>query len=322
MQINYIKDVQLAYGDISLKPNKCIVESRRFCETEMFFGGFTFEAPVYPSNMKSVVDEDTCEYLAEKNWFYTMHRFSDKGVVPLKWYAKMKEQKLVTSISLGINQDSKDILDYIKDDNSPDFITIDVANAWYDRVKDMAKLVKDKIPNAFLIVGNVATSEAVRELQDWGTVDAIKVGIASGKTCITKNKTGFHRPMASTISDCYGVAEVPLIADGGIKEHGDIAKSIACGATMVMAGYLFAGYDKSAGGIIEIEDREYKEYFGSASKFNKEEAKNIEGKKILIPYRGDMDKLLVEIKEDLQSSISYAGGTELEDLYKAHIYEV
>ena len=99
---------------------------------------------------------------------------------------------------------------------------------------------------------------------------------------------------------------------------------------MVMAGSLFAGYDQSAGNILEIEKWEkghaeydrYKEYYGSASKTNKGEYINVEGKKILIPHRGDMSKLLAELKEDLQSSISYVGGKKLMDLALADTYEV
>jgi GMP reductase len=149
--------------------------------------------------------------------------------------------------------------------------------------------------------------------------------------CITKNKTGFHRPMVSTVLDCASYTlenNIPLIADGGIREHGDIAKAIACGASMVMAGSLFAGYEESAGNIIEITldgislPRMYKEYYGSASQYNKGEVKNVEGKKILIDYHGSMDRLLSELKEDLQSAISYVGGTKLNDLLDAKIISV
>ena len=148
-------------------------------------------------------------------------------------------------------------------------------------------------------------------------VDGIAV---HNSVCITKNKTGIHRPMVSTILDCVSARKkVPIIADGGIVEHGDIAKALACGASMVMAGSLFAGYDQSAGNLIEINDTEYKEYYGSASKHNKSEVKNIEGKKTLIKYRGDMNRLLTELKEDLQSSISYVGGSNL-DVFKTVEY--
>jgi GMP reductase len=118
--------------------------------------------------------------------------------------------------------------------------------------------------------------------------------------------------MVSTLLECVLAAgNVPIIADGGISTHGDIAKALACGATAIMAGSLFAGYDESAGDIIEIDGRRYKEYFGSASEFNKVQQRNIEGKKILVDYKGPMSSLIQELQEDLQSSISYAGGKDL-----------
>ncbi|WP_199155655.1 IMP dehydrogenase, partial [Chromobacterium sp. ASV23] len=176
-------------------------------------------------------------------------------------------------------------------------------------------------PNTFLIGGNVATAEAARDLESWGC-DAIKAGIAGGRVCITKNKTGFHRPMVSTVRDCVSAVTVPVIADGGIVEHGDIAKALVCGATMIMAGSLFAGYDESAGDIVEIGGKHYKEYFGSASQFNKGAYVNVEGKKILVEYKGSMGKLLRELQEDLQSSVSYAGGDCLSALREVEMIQV
>jgi GMP reductase len=278
-----------------------------------------FEMPVYPANMKSVVNRSTCMFFAKNNWFYTMHRFD---IDVMEFIYAMNAEGLFTSISVGVNQDSYDELNKIyQEPLTVDYITIDVANAWSDKTKNMAKFIKKHFPETFLIIGNVATSEAIDDLEEWGA-DAIKVGIAGGSVCITKNKTGVSRPMASTVSDCSSVAKVPIIADGGIVEHGDVAKAIACGATMVMAGSLFAGYDQSAGNIIEIDDRMYKEYYGSASKYNKNEYKNVEGKKVLIQYKGDMSKLLIELKEDLQSSISYIGGKKVDHLFFAELYVV
>lgn len=205
----------------------------------------------------------------------------------------------------------------------PEYITLDIANAWCGKAEKMIKYIKDNfcVDKTFLIAGNVASGEACAELHKWGA-DATKGGIAGGHVCITKNKTGFHRPMISTVLDCAEYcngAGMPLIADGGVVEHGDIAKAIACGADMVMAGSLFAGFDQSAGNIIEVSldgksPHKYKEYFGSASQYNKGEYKNVEGKKILIDYKGNMERLLIELKEDIQSSVSYAGGNKLKDL--------
>ncbi|MFA5599317.1 MAG: GMP reductase [Phenylobacterium sp.] len=303
----------LSYADINLLPNKCIVDSRKECDTSVQFGPMKFDMPVYASNMKSVVNEDTCIFFAKNNWFYTMHRF---GVDPVAFCSIMQDLSLYISISAGVNEDSyEQLLSLKRNGFCPDYITIDVANAWSDKTRRMAEYIKENFPRTFLIVGNIATGCAAADMERWGTIDAIKVGQAAGSVCITRHKTGFSRPMVTTILDCVSrLDNTPIIADGGICEHGDIAKAISLGAKMVMAGSLFAGYDQSAGQVIEIEDKMYKEYYGSASKYNKDSQTNIEGKKILIPYKGDMFRLIRELKEDLQSSISYAGGKKLDDL--------
>ncbi len=312
------------YQDVYLRPRHTIVNSRKECDTSVILGKHKFVMPVYASNMKSVVNEETCEFLAQKGWFYTMHRFN---VDQVAFVRRMQEQGLIASISIGVNDDTILQLKQLQVEGlTPEFMTLDIANAWCPKAEKMIKYVKDHF-DSFLIVGNIAGQDAAREIHAWGA-DALKAGIAGGKVCITKNKTGFHRPMVSTVLDCATytrAAGVPLIADGGIVEHGDVAKAFACGATMVMAGSLFAGYDQSAGNIIEVTldgrslPRAYKEYYGSASQYNKGEYKNVEGKKILIDYRGNMERLLVELQEDLQSSISYVGGTKVEDLINAEL---
>jgi GMP reductase len=261
--------------------------------------------PVCAANMKSVVDVETCKFMATNGWFYIMHRFD---VDVDHFISDMDNLNLLTSISIGINSESYNSLTTLLQNNQePDYITVDVANAWSEKTRKMASFVKNHFPNTFLIIGNVATGQAVKEIETWGA-DAIKCGIAAGHVCITKNKTGVSRPMVSTILDCVDARiKVPIIADGGIIEHGDIAKALVCGADIVMAGSLFSGYEQSSGNIIEIEEDMYKEYYGSASKDNKKECRNIEGKKILIKFRGNMQRLLIELQEDLQSSISYLG---------------
>ncbi|MFD2449840.1 GMP reductase [Vogesella fluminis] len=277
----------------------------------MQFGPRRFAMPLYAANMKSVVDAETCEYFARRNWFYTMHRFNIDAV---GFVRDMQAKGLFASISVGVNDDTLQQLAALQAAGlSPEYITLDVANAWCVKAEQMIRFIKREFPASFLIGGNIATAEAARELQDWGC-DAIKAGIAGGRVCITKNKTGFHRPMVATVRDCAAAVSVPVIADGGIVEHGDVAKALACGASMVMAGSLFAGYDESAGEIVEIDGKHYKEYFGSASQFNKGEYKNVEGKKILVEYKGSIGRLLQELQEDLQSSVSYAGGRELSAL--------
>lgn len=181
----------------------------------------------------------------------------------------------------------------------------------------MIKYIKQNIPNSFLIAGNVGTPEAVRELENAGA-DATKVGIGPGKVCITKLKTGFGTGgwQLAAIRLCAKAASKPIIADGGVRNDGDIAKSIRFGASMVMIGSLLAGHEESPGKVIEKDGQKYKAYFGSASQYQKGEYKNVEGKRMLVPYKGKIMDTLTEMQQDLQSSISYGGGKDLLSLRK------
>ena len=113
---------------------------------------------------------------------------------------------------------------------------------------------------------------------------------------------------------CSKVASKPLIADGGIRHNGDIAKSVRFGATMVMIGSMLAGHQESPGNVIKIDGKTYKQYWGSASEVQKGAYRNVEGKQMLVPFRGSIKDTLREMQEDLQSSISYAGGRDLNSI--------
>ena len=183
----------------------------------------------------------------------------------------------------------------------------------------MIRHIKAKLPDAFVIAGNVATPEAVIDLENWGA-DATKVGVGPGKVCITKLKTGFGTGgwQLSALKWCARVATKPIVADGGIRSHGDIAKSIRFGATMIMIGSLFAGHEESPGRTVEVDGELFKEYYGSASDFNKGEYRHVEGKRILEPIKGKLEGTLTEMEQDVQSSISYAGGKKLLDIRKVN----
>ena len=305
------------YDNILLLPRKCRVESRSECDTSVELGGRTFKLPVVPANMKTVLDEKICTFLAENGYFYVMHRFDIDNVAFTK---EMQAKGLFASISLGVKQPDYDTVDrFVAEGICPEYITIDIAHGHADSVKHMIQYLKAKIPAAFVIAGNVGTPEAVIDLENWGA-DATKVGIGPGKVCITKLKTGFGTGgwQLSALKWCARVATKPIIADGGIRSHGDIAKSIRFGATMVMIGSLFAGHEESPGKTVEVDGQLYKEYYGSASDFNKGEYKHVEGKRILEPVKGKLANTLIEMQQDVQSSISYSGGKKLMDIRKVN----
>ena len=305
------------YDNILLLPRKCHVDSRSECDASVELGGRRFRLPVVPANMKTVVDEKICNWLARNNYFYVMHRFDLDAV---RFTADMQSSGLYSSISLGVKQpDYATVERLVALGLTPEYITIDIAHGHADSVQRMIGHLKQKLPGSFVIAGNVGTPEAVIDLENWGA-DATKVGIGPGKVCITKLKTGFGTGgwQLSALKWCARVATKPIIADGGIRDHGDIAKSIRFGATMVMIGSLFAGHVESPGQTVEVDGTLFKEYYGSASDFNKGEYKHVEGKRILEPIKGKLADTLIEMEQDVQSSISYSGGRKLMDIRKVN----
>lgn len=300
------------YEDNQLIPAKCIVKSRSECDPSVQFGGRTFKLPVVPANMQTIIDEKLAVSLAENGYFYVMHRFEPE--TRIDFVKDMKARGLFSSISVGVKDDEYAFIEeLVKENLTPDYITIDIAHGHSNAVINMIQHIKKHLPDSFVIAGNVGTPEAVRELENAGA-DATKVGIGPGKVCITKIKTGFGTGgwQLAALRWCAKAASKPIIADGGIRTHGDIAKSVRFGATMVMIGSLFAGHEESPGATIEKDGKLYKEYFGSASEYQKGEKKNVEGKKMYVEHKGAIMDTLTEMEQDLQSSISYAGGNKLD----------
>jgi GMP reductase len=305
------------YENILLLPRRCAVASRRECDPSVEFGPRRFRIPVVPANMKTVVDQPLCEFLARSGYFYVMHRFDLDTVA---FARAMRDQDLYVSISLGIKEADYRVVDELAATGiGADYVTIDIAHGHADTVKNLIRHIKSRLPDAFVIGGNVGTPEGVMDLERWGA-DATKIGIGPGKVCITRMKTGFGTGgwQLSALKWCSRVATRPIVADGGIREHGDIAKSVRFGASVVMIGSLFAGHEESPGKTVEVDGKLFKEYFGSASEHNKGYRSFVEGKRILEPIKGALADTLREMEEDLQSSISYAGGRGLADIRRVN----
>ena len=314
----------LKYEDVCLLPNYSEVYSRVDCSTETTLCDKKFKLPIIPANMKSVIDMHLARWMSENDYFYIMLRF-DSHLADDIGLANSEDWKTI-SFSVGVKmQDKIHVMNIGKSSNlRVDFLTIDIAHGHCDRMKAMIEHIKKWLPETKIIAGNVATDQAVRDLSDWGA-DVVKVGIGQGSPCTTKDKTGFTMPMFSCTQKCSGLysgdflegseKKIPIIADGGIKCNGDIAKAIVAGANMVMAGGLFAACTDSPAVPSTINDVPHKAYFGSASAENKGHNNNVEGKLTNISCNNmTYEQKLNEITQDLQSSVSYAGGNNLESL--------
>ena len=305
----------LSYDDIDLVAGYFDGSSRSEISTTIDFGNRFFKLPVVPANMACVIDMSLATKLAELGYFYVMHRFNPPSET-VNWIRKMNERQLNVSISVGVTQQDKDFIEAILAENlTVDFITIDIAHGFCRRMKDMLVFIQVSFYNRpFIIAGNVMTPTAVEALSRWGA-DAVKVGIAGGRACITKFKTGFHSPMFSTVQQCSGIG-VDIIADGGVRHNGDIFKALVAGAKLVMVGSMFSAcIDSPAATVITDSSQNIskKTYYGSASEHNKGHTRHIEGTSVDLLCNGMtyLEKL-AEIREDLQSSISYSGNTQLD----------
>ena len=305
----------LKYSDICLIPNYSECESRSTCDTSIDLLGKRFSLPIIPANMKSVIDFNLCRWMSENDYFYIMHRFNNDLADDVA-IANAENWKTI-SFSIGVQDIDKDKIHKIKKrENIIDFLTIDIAHGHCLRMKNMIEFIKDNLPDTKIIAGNVSTPQAVRQLAEWGA-DIVKVGIGQGSPCTTKDKTGFTMPMFSCATWCSNVVlddghKVPIIADGGIRCNGDIAKALVAGATMVMAGGVFAACTDSPALNMNINGSIHKAYYGSASAENKGHNNHIEGKLNHIQSNNmSFEEKLFEIRQDLQSSISYGGGNNL-----------
>lgn len=305
----------LHYKDVFLLPKLSPLESRLHADTTVVLGKHRFNTPAIPANMECTIDMTLAEQLSRNGHFYIMHRFRNNPVELVKEMIRL--QLPVVSISLGVKSMTPEILEELSQYRI-DYITIDIAHGHSNICASVLKMIRKYLPKVYVIAGNVATIEGARFLQDNGT-HAIKVGIGQGLVCTTKDKTGFTCPMFSCVKDIAAHSNIPIIADGGIRSHGDIAKALVAGATMVMCGSLFARCVDSPAETLKTNQHTHKVYYGSASKRSDNKTNNIEGTTEILECS---DETYIQkfktIKEDLQSAISYAGGRNLSALISAN----
>jgi len=214
-----------------------------------------------------------------------------------------------------------------------DVFVVDIAHGHSDHTLEMVRQLKKNFPTIPVIAGNVATAEGVRDLAEAGA-DAVKVGIGAGSICITRVVTGFGIPQLTAISDCAEAGRtlgVPIIADGGVRNSGDLVKALAAGARTVMVGSMLAGPDESPGAPVVRDGRRFKVVRGMASLTANVDRRTLdkgevaeedyadvvpEGVEAIVPYRGAVKDILYQLVGGLRSGLSYAGAHSIEELWE------
>ena len=305
----------LCFDDVLLAPQYSEIESRNIIDIGNDLGDHYYTLPIISAPMDTVTED----YMAAE-----MNYHGGLGIVHR--YNSIEDQaRLVKSCAprvggaIGVTGKYVDRARALIEAGA-NIICVDVAHGHHTLVKSAIEKLRNLFPTIHLMAGNIATPEAFKDLESWG-VDSIKVGIGGGSICSTRLQTGHGIPTFQSIMDCkmsLPKSKVKLIADGGIKNSGDVVKALAAGADFVMIGSILAGTDETPGEIFHTEDGPTKIYRGMASKEAQRNWKgdysSNEGISTTIPYKGAVYKILKDLENGITSGFSYSGAKNIKEL--------
>jgi IMP dehydrogenase len=246
--------------------------------------------------------------------------------------------RLRVGAAVGISPDTLDRTKALVD-AGVDIITVDTAHGHSEGVLAMVRSIRKEYPELDLIAGNIATAAAAKALHHAGA-DVVKVGVGPGSICTTRIVTGVGVPQLSAVMEVASYTQkhgLGLIADGGIKQTGDVPKALAGGATAIMLGSMFAGTEESPGETIIYESRKFKSYRGMGSlpamsqgskdryfQDVEDDVKKMvpEGIEGMVPYKGTLSEVIYQMVGGLRASMGYCGAATIEDLYTADLVEI
>lgn len=324
----------LTYDDIQLVPEMSFIKHRSDINLNTrITTNYSLKVPFVASPMDTICGEQMAFEFAKFGGVGCIHRFMSieeqtKSVSSLINHihfatVPIAYDNMPIMAAIGTNGDYLERAQELLH-NGANILLIDVAHGHHENVKLAIEALR-KLDGTFdIIAGNIATSRAALDLEAWGA-NGLRVGIGGGSLCTTRKKTGFGIPNVTCLEDVINAASVPVMADGGIRFAGDIAKALALGASSVMLGSLIAGTDESPGDIIKKDSGLYKRYRGSASLETKiahgQSSHNVEGESTVIPYKGQVSYILKELIDDVKSALSYGGASTLE-MFHPQIVEV
>jgi len=322
----------LTFDDVTLAPNYSEILPSEVDTKIKLSKYLAISIPIISSAMDTVTESNMAVTIAKKGGIGVIHRnLSIEDQV--KEIKKVKAKKMLVGAAVGASkQEYMRALKILKE--NIDLIVVDTAHGHTKKVGEIIKYIKKIKPNkTTLCAGNIATAEAAKYLVKLG-VDVLKVGIGPGSICTTRLVAGIGVPQLSAILDVkkgIGNKKTALIADGGIKFSGDIAKALAAGADAVMIGSLFAGSKQAPGKIINRKGKLFKSFRGmgsigamnkgSADRYFQSKQKDTskyvaEGVEGFVKYKGPVEKIIYQLVGGLKSSMGYLGAKKIKDLRK------
>tara|TARA_Y100001951_G_C11276295_1_gene262161 strand:- start:45 stop:1079 length:1035 start_codon:yes stop_codon:yes gene_type:complete len=323
-------DIKLDYSDVLIRPKRSTLTSRFDVELKKTYTFYHSNKewtgiPIMASNMDTTGTFEMHEELSLHDMITCIARHYNKNGT--LWHQTERRNKLCAMSGIS----GKEIFELVAISNTyPDisFIGLDVANGYTINFVEAVKKLRDYLPEATIIAGNVVTADMTAELLLAGA-DIVKIGVGPGSVCTTRIKTGVGYPQLSAVMECADAAHGiggHIIADGGCNSSGDIVKAFAAGADFVMIGGLLAGHDECDSRYVFEEDNSEPvgmEFYGMASKTAMDkhghpnrEYRGEEGKTVMTKYNGPVRDTAIDILSGIRSACTYVGAKRLKDLTK------
>jgi IMP dehydrogenase len=306
----------LTFNDVLLMPRYSEIDSRLTPSLKSrVTKNYHLDTPIISANMDTVTEYQMANKMHELGGLGILHRFMSVE----EQINQLKQIKGLKAASIGVKDEGMRRADFLAD-FGVDILTIDIAHGNSVMMLEVLDYVKNKYPKIDVIAGNVATFDGVRRLIEHGA-DAIKVGIGPGSMCTTRIVTGCGVPQLTALAICVQEAQrydIPVIADGGIKNSGDMVKAFACGAETVMVGSLLSGCDETPGEILNGKKR----YRGMASieaqvvwKGSIAENISAEGESCFVNSKGSVEKIVSQLCGGIRSGMTYLNAKSIQEIY-------